>query len=159
MLLAGRKGHVSPLTNVKKGKRIGQVLLVMLGLLVIWGSWEEPNLHNYARPVTMMQRQGEGFQNPAQSATAQQQIAAMPGVAACVINTHTQVATVLYREADVSEQEIERVLSVGGTFKLVRPIMVAPKPTGRECPVPASYLETLERIRFAFNLRRLFITV
>jgi hypothetical protein len=107
----------------------------------------------------MMQRQVEGFQNPAQSATAQQQVAAMPGVAACVINIHTQVATVLFHEADVSELDIERVLSVGGTFKVNRPLVVASAPTGRECPVPASYLETLERIRFAFNLRRLFITV
>ncbi|SNC75540.1 hypothetical protein SAMN06265337_2925 [Hymenobacter gelipurpurascens] len=144
---------------MKKGKRIIRVSLVVLCVLLLWGSWENPNLHEYARPVTMLQLQVEGLQDPKQSATAQQQVAAMEGVAACVINVKTQVATVLFHEADISEQDIERVLSVGGTFKVTRPVMVARVPTGRGCPVPASYLEMLERIRFAFNLRRLFITV
>lgn len=132
---------------------------MLLGLLLLWGSWEEPNLHQYARPVKLLQLQVEGLENPVQNATAQRQVAAMPGVVACVINANTQVATILIHESDIAEQDIERVLSVGGTFKITRPIMVAPVPTGRECPVPASYLDTLERIRFAFNLRRLFITV
>ncbi|UOQ78465.1 heavy-metal-associated domain-containing protein [Hymenobacter sp. 5516J-16] len=107
----------------------------------------------------MLQLQVEGLHTPAQVATSQQQVAAVPGVAACVINANTQVATVLFHEDDVSEREIERVLSVGGTFPVNRPVMVAAAPTGRECPVPASYLETLDQIRFAFNLRRLFINI
>ncbi|WP_188556063.1 heavy-metal-associated domain-containing protein [Hymenobacter glacieicola] len=109
--------------------------------------------------MKVLQLRVEGLNTPAQVATSQQQVAAVPGVAACVINPNTQVATVLFHEDDVSEPEIERVLSVGGTFRVNRPVMVASAPTGRECPVPASYLETLDQIRFAFNLRRLFINV
>ncbi|SNR44724.1 heavy-metal-associated domain-containing protein [Hymenobacter mucosus] len=146
------------LFSTVKGKRFLQASLLLLVLLLIWGSWEEPALHQYVQPVTILQLQVEGLHTPAQVATSQQ-VAAVPGVAACVINAHTQVATVLFHEADVSEQEIERVLSVGGAFRVTRPITVAQAPSGRQCPVPASYLETLDRIRFAFNLRRLFITV
>lgn len=131
----------------------------MAVIVVGWASWEDPSLHNYARPVRFLQVQVEGLAVPAEAATVQRQLAAVPGVAACVINSHTQVATVLYHEEDIAQADIERVLSVGGTFRITRPQLVHAAPTDRQCPVPASYLETLGRIRFALNLRRLFISV
>ncbi|MBX0291179.1 heavy-metal-associated domain-containing protein [Hymenobacter sp. HSC-4F20] len=133
----------------------GFLVVVVLG----WASWEDPSLHNYARPVRFLQVQVEGLAVPAEAATVQRQLAAVPGVAACVINSRTQVATVLFHEEDIAEADIERVLSVGGTFRITRPQLAPAASTGRQCPVPASYLETLDRIRFALNLRRLFISV
>ena len=109
--------------------------------------------------MQLVQLHVSGLRSLVQVGAAQQQVAAVQGVQACVINQHTHVATVLYREADVSADEIERVLSVGGEFQVTRPAPVAYASVARECPVPASYLQTLERVRFSLNLRRLFVHI
>lgn len=142
-----------------KHNRFLQAGLALLVLLLVWASWDEPSLHNYARPVRFLQVQVDGLAAPAEAATVQRQVAAVPGVAACVINSNTQTATVLFHEEDISEADIERVLSVGGTFRITRPQLAPAAPTGRQCPVPPGYLDALDKIRFALNLRRLFISV
>lgn len=140
-------------------RRLALVSLLCLAALVVWASWEEPNLHDYAKPVQVALLRVEGIRSPAQAQALEQQLGAVPGVAACTFNARTQVATLLYHAAEVSEAELTRIVSVGGTLP-VQPLAVAAAPaSARQCPVPPGYLLALERVRFALNLRRLFVRV
>ncbi|GAB3305125.1 hypothetical protein GCM10027348_34440 [Hymenobacter tenuis] len=94
-------------------------------MLVAWAGWNKLRFGNDARAVQMLQLQVAGLQDPVQAATVQKQLSGLPGVAACVIDGKTQVATVHFHKEDITAEEIERVLSVGGVFKVTRP---APAP-------------------------------
>ncbi|UYZ62130.1 heavy-metal-associated domain-containing protein [Hymenobacter weizhouensis] len=60
----------------------------------------------------------EGVGALVQARRLQEQVAAVPGVAACTINPRTSLATVSYDEAVLPKQELLRVLSVGGLFRV-----------------------------------------
>jgi copper chaperone CopZ len=141
-----------------KGKYL---LLISLLTLVTWASWEEPELHSYAKPVHIVQFYVANVQSQNQADDLRQQMTAVPGVTACAINPHTQCATVLYQEENISAAELGRILSVGGVFEVSRIRTSKTSPTAaaseRQCPVPSKYVLALEQLRFALNLRRLFI--
>ncbi|MBC6988117.1 hypothetical protein [Hymenobacter sp. BT491] len=135
------------------------LLVVVLLILLTWASWEDPSLHDYVEPVSILQLQIDGLRTPPQAVHLQQQMAAVPGVAACSINARTQLATLLYHAGTVSEAELLRVVSVGGVFAVAK-LEPAPRANDRrQCPVPPGYTTALERIRFALNLRRLFVRI
>jgi hypothetical protein len=132
-------------------KKLRKASAFALALLVGWASWDEPNLPGHA---ALMRLHVSGLRSRMQVQAARQQVAA---VQACVIDPQSHVATVLYREADVSGAEIERVLSVGGTFRVTHLAPVAYAPADQQGWLPARYRQALECIRFALNLRRLFV--
>jgi len=108
-----------------KLKRLGQSALLLLVLLVAWLSWNKFYFGTEARPAQVIQLQVAGLEDPKQAATVQQQLSSLPGVVACEIDTNTQQATVHFHEEDITAAEIERILTVGGVFKVTRPPAVA----------------------------------
>lgn len=125
--------------------------------LCTWASWETPALHHYALAVQVLLVHVEGVRIPAQAMRLQQQLEEVPGVSACTINPRTGLATVLYDEDTVPEAEVRRVLSVGGLFRVETAKLAAPAAPERQCPVPPGYVQAIERLRFTFNIRRLWV--
>lgn len=121
--------------------------------LLTWGSWQTPNLSNYARPARFVVLDAPGLQPGPDSARLQAQVERLPGITACAIRPAKQLLVVAYNPDSLSQQQLCQRL--GLTAQLPPP----PSTNARQCPVPAGYVLLLEKVRFAFNLRRLFIHV
>jgi cation transport ATPase len=90
----------------------------------------------------------------------QDRVSHMPGVTACTVAPTTQVAVVSYRPEETTEVAIRQMLAAGGAY-VVSPAPPLPQTAalGPQCPVPASYVLAVERLRFALNFRRFLVRV
>ncbi|GAB2960918.1 hypothetical protein GCM10027048_31070 [Hymenobacter coalescens] len=122
--------------------------------MLTWGSWEEPSLHEYAPPVEFVTLNAPGLQPGPASQQLQARATALPGVTACAVRPDKQLLTVAYNPDRLSAEQLSRAL--GNLHPLPVP---PPDPTVRQCPVPPGYVLALERLRFALNLRRLYVTI
>ena len=124
-----------------------------LGLFT-WGSWQDPKLSQYARPVTYLVFNTPHLQSATDSAQLLSQVEHLPGVTACAIRPASQRLVMAFNPDSLSqEEECQRL---GLTVQ--PPAPPAPiDPSIRQCPVPAGYVLALEKVRFFFNLRRLYI--
>lgn len=129
---------------------VAALLLAAAGLLT-WGSWYDPALSNYARPATFVIFDAPDLQPGADSVRLQAHIAAWPGVTACAIRPARQLLVVAYNPDSLSEQQLSQRLG------LVAQPPPPPSSDARQCPVPAGYVQALEQLRFACNLRRLWV--
>lgn len=124
----------------------------MLALLT-WGSWQDPDLSQYTRPVNYVILDAPTLQPGADSARLQGRVERLPGVTACAIRPAKQLLVVAFNPDSMSQQQLCQRLG------LAAQPTPPPNPTARQCPVPTGYVVLLEKIRFALNLRRLFIHV
>ena len=119
--------------------------------LFAWSSWQEPSLHEYAPPTTFITLSAPALRPGPEAARLQTQLAALPGVTACALRPDKQLLTLAYNPDKLSAEQLCARLGL-------RPLPVAPPdPAVRQCPVPAGYVLVAERLRFALNLRRLFV--
>ena len=119
--------------------------------LFTWSSWQEPSLHEYAPPTTFVTLSAPALRPGPESARLRAQITALPGITACALRPDKQLLTLAYNPELLSPAQLYARLGL-------RPLPVAPPdPTVRQCPVPAGYVLVAERLRFALNLRRLFV--
>lgn len=99
-----------------------------------------------------------GLREPQQATALQAQVAAIPGVTACTITADGQGAVVSYHPDEVSDATVRQTLTANGRFQVTKPhIAAATGPPAPQCPVPATWVVALERIRFALNFRRFFV--
>ena len=117
--------------------------------LLTWSSWRAPNLHEYAPPREFVTLATQGLRPGAATEQLRAQALALPGVAACAIRPAAQLLTLAYDPRCQSPAQLCRRLAL-------RPLPAAPA-DARQCPVPAGYVLALEHLRFALNLRRLFV--
>ncbi|TGE26015.1 hypothetical protein E5K00_12730 [Hymenobacter aquaticus] len=131
-----------------------QVVLALLVVSVfVWSSWEEPDLHEYAPPVEFL-----SLATPAQlpapaAAQLQARAQALPGVTACALRPDRHILLLAFNPDKLTADQAGRALGLRALPA------AAPDPTVRQCPVPAGYVIALEHLRFALNLRRLFVVV
>jgi hypothetical protein len=126
--------------------------LLVVGLLV-WGSWSEPNLHEFAPTTEFITLNAPALRPGPAAQQLQARAQALPGVTACALRPDKQLLTLAYHPDQLTAEELCQQLGL-------QPLpMAAPDPAARQCPVPAGYVLALERIRFALNLRRLFISL
>ena len=119
--------------------------------LLTWSSWQEPSLHDYAPPTTFATLSAPALRPGPAAARLQARITALPGVTACALRPDKQLLTLAYNPELLSAEQLYARLGL-------RPLPVAPpNPAVRQCPVPAGYVLVAERLRFALNLRRLFV--
>ncbi|PJJ48519.1 hypothetical protein [Hymenobacter chitinivorans] len=127
-------------------------VLAVLALLV-WSSWTEPSLHEYAPTTEFITLSAPSLHPGPAAQQLQARAQALPGVTACALRPDKQLLTLAYHPDEVTADEVRRRLGL-------RPLAVAaPDPSERQCPVPAGYVLALERVRFALNLRRLFVSL
>ncbi|MFD2217841.1 hypothetical protein [Hymenobacter bucti] len=128
-----------------------------LGGLLLWANWQEPNLHDYPMPVGVGALQVSGVQPGAQATALQTQLAKLPGITACTISADAHAVAFTYHPDVVTPTQVRQI--VAHSFR-VREYVAPPTPVvGPQCPVPQGYITALERLRFALNLRRFFITI
>ncbi|TGE21152.1 hypothetical protein [Hymenobacter metallicola] len=129
------------------------VLGLLLVAVLVWSSWEEPSLHDYAPPTEFLTLAAPTLQPGPAAKQLQARAAALPGVTACALRADKQLLTLAFNPEQLTAEEVCRRLAL-------KPLpLAAPAPNARQCPVPAGYIVALERLRFALNLRRLFVIV
>jgi hypothetical protein len=128
-------------------------IVALLVALFVWSSWEEPSLHEYTTQTEFITLNAPGLQPGPAAERLQARIAALPGITAVALRADKQLLTLGYNPEELTQEQLCQTLAL-------RPLPVpAPDPTVRQCPVPAGYVLALERVRFALNLRRLFVSL
>ncbi|SDY19637.1 hypothetical protein [Hymenobacter psychrophilus] len=125
------------------------VLLTLIG----WGSWQEPSLHEFTPTTEFITLAAPGLQPGAAARQLQARALALPGVTACALRPEKHLLTLAYHSAELSAEELQQRLALSPLPQSEATAAEA----ARQCPVPPSYLQAIERVRFAFNLRRLFV--
>ncbi len=138
---------------------MGGSLLLLLVALLGWANWEEPELHDFAPTTELAVHQVDGLNAPAQAQALDAHLRALAGVVACSIDPTTHLAVVSYDPAQLSATDIRRALALGGAYAVAAPAPQAADlgPPRPQCPVPASYITALNRLRFTLNARRFFV--
>ncbi|UOQ73928.1 hypothetical protein [Hymenobacter cellulosilyticus] len=128
-------------------------LLALVVAILVWSSWEEPSLHEYAPPSAFLILSAPGLQPGPGAQQLQNQATALPGVTACAVRPEKQLLTLAYNPDELTAEQVCQKLAL-------QPLsMPAPDPLARQCPVPAGYILALEKVRFALNLRRLLVNI
>lgn len=133
-----------------KAKLAGALVLLTL---VAWGSWQEPSLHEFIPVTEFVTLTAPDLQPGAAAEQLQARALALPGVTACAVRPEKQLLTLAYRPAELSAGQLQQRLNLSA---LPQPELSA-EAAARQCPVPPGYVQALERLRFTFNLRRLFV--
>ena len=116
-------------------------------------------MHHYARPVEMTVWQLAPLASPLAAQALASQLATEPGVAACAVSPRTNCVAFVYHPGEASLPALYRAVGLHGGHVLDNPPAQKVAPAIRQCPVPASYIAWLDQVRFALNLRRLFVSV
>jgi hypothetical protein len=124
--------------------------------LLLWASWETPEMHHYVRPVEVTVWQLAPLPSPAAAQTLATQLATEPGVSACSVSPRTNCVAFVYHPAEASLTALYAAVRRHGVQVIDNPPAPTVAPAIRQCPVPTGYLIVLDQIRFALNLRRLF---
>lgn len=138
----------------------GRIVAVAVLALLVWANWQEPDLHSFAHSVRLVVLKVHGLAATRSAGDLQDRVSALPGVTACTLQPATEVAVVTYRPAETTEATVRQALTAGGAFVVASlPAPATSVVAGPQCPVPASYLLALERLRFALNFRRFLVRV
>ena len=130
--------------------------LLALSLLT-WGSWNEPNLHDYPAPVQVSVLQVADLQPGPAAIELRSQLLQLPGITACTVSADAHSVVYTYCSNETTPLAVQAALTPA--FRLQPYQVPAAATSGPQCPMPAGYVVALERLRFAFNLRRLFVRV
>lgn len=140
--------------------RVGQSLALAVLALLVWANWQEPDLHSFAPSVRLVILKVHGLADPRSAVDLQDRVTHLPGVAACTLEPTVQVAVVSYHPEETTEAAIRQALAAGGAYGVsTAPPLPQTAAIGPQCPVPASYVLALERLRFTLNFRRFLVRV
>jgi hypothetical protein len=115
-------------------------------------------MHHYARPGATAIWQLAPLSSPAATEALRVKLAAEPGVSACAISTNTGCVAFVYRPDEVTPAVLYQAVTRSGARVLTEPSAQS-APTMRQCPVPPGFLLALDKVRFALNLRRFFVSL
>ncbi len=115
-------------------------------------------MHHYVRPIEMTVWQLAPVGSPAAAQALRSQLAAEPGVAACAVSPRTNCVAFVYHPGEVSLPGLYAAIGRHGARVIDNPPARTGPPLIRQCPVPGSYLVLLDRVKFALNLRRFFVS-
>ncbi|WP_375415976.1 hypothetical protein [uncultured Hymenobacter sp.] len=132
--------------------------LPLLAVLA-WANWETPQMHHFVRPAATAIWQLAPLDSPAQAEALRLRLAAEPGVAACAVSLRTGCVALVYHPDEVAPAALYQAVVRFGAHVVSEPPANVGAPVLRECPVPPGYFLLIDRVRFALNLRRFFVTV
>ena len=131
-----------------------QFSLLGLTSMLAWASWQEPNLHDYPPPISVAALR---LASPGTVPAMHDQLVALPGITACTVSPDAHSLAFTYRPDEVTPAQVCQQLPAAWHAQLYEaPAQTVPGP---QCPVPQGYIVAIERLRFALNLRRLFVKV
>lgn len=126
--------------------------------LLLWASWDAPEMHHYVRPVEVAVWQLAPLPSPAAAQTLATRLATEPGVSACSVSPRTNCVAFVYHPGEANLLELYQAISRHGARVIDNPPAPTIAPAIRQCPVPTGYVLLLDKVRFALNLRRLFVS-
>ena len=128
--------------------------------LMAWANWQEPDLHAYTAPITTVILQVDGVQSAGHALELEQRLSAEPGVSACSVRPQPGVAALVYNPALTTVPALIGACTRAGLTRAIAMPRAQPlAANAAQCPVPTGYVVALDRLRFALNLRRLWISV
>ncbi|TVT41649.1 hypothetical protein FNT36_09460 [Hymenobacter setariae] len=125
--------------------------------LLLWANWQEPNLHDYSAPISVGALRVAGSLPATEAAKLHTQLIQMPGITACTVQAGAHAVAYTYRPDEITPAQVQQQLAPA--FRVQTYEAPAAPVMGPQCPVPQGYIMALEKLRFALNLRRLFIAV
>ena len=128
----------------------------LVGLL-LWANWQEPNLHDYSTPASVSALRLEGVQPGAQAAALHARLLRVPGITACTVSADAHALAFTYYPDVITPAHVRQLIA--RSYQAQEYVAPATPVVGPQCPVPQGYIVALEKLRFALNLRRLFIRV
>lgn len=137
---------------------ISGISAVIVGLLT-WASWTAPEMHHFVRPVATTVWQLAPLPDAASAQALQTRLAAEPGVSACAVSPRTNCVAFVYHPEEATPLALYEAVNRSGARVLESPLPAAAAPAMRQCPVPPGYFQFVDELRFALNLRRLFVSV
>lgn len=127
--------------------------------VLAWANWEAPDMHHFVRPVETTVWQLAPLGGAAAAQVLQTRLAQEPGVSACAVSPRTECVAFVYHPEEATLQALYQAVGRNGA-RVIDPLPAgAAAPAMRQCPVPASYIVALDKIRFALNVRRFFVSV
>lgn len=137
-------------------KKATKVLLTSFGGLflafLVYANWEEKPLSAEVPPMSLLVVQAVEPLDSAQFEIVQTWLADQPGVRAVGGEvTHQQLAISLDPKEVESQSLLQDLKSKGFAFKPAQ--FEAPDPNAPQCPVPMEYIQTFQKIVYAFNFR------
>ena len=140
-----------------KSTLLGRLAIGSAVALLLWANWQEPNLHDYPAPIGVGALQVTGVQPGPQALALHNCLVQLPGITACTVSPDAHAVAYTYHPDETTPAQVQQ--QVAATFR-VQPYHAPAAPVvGPQCPVPVGYITALERVRFALNLRRLFVKV
>ena len=117
-------------------------------------------MHHFVRPVEITIWQLAPLGNDsARAYTLQRHLATEAGVSACAVSPRTNCVAFVYHPEQTTLTALYQAVSHYGARVIDNPPASTITPAIRQCPVPGSYLVWLDRVRFALNVRRFFVSV
>ncbi len=135
----------------------GRLGLGSAAALLLWSNWQEPNLHDYPSPIGVGALQVAGVQPGPQAVALHTRLMQIPGITACTVSADAHAVAYTYHPDEVTPAQVQQ--QVAPAFQVQEYHAPAAPVVGPQCPVPLGYVTALERLRFALNLRRLFVKV
>lgn len=136
----------------------GRLGLGSAAALLLWANWQEPNLHDYPTPVTVGAMRVAGVQPGPQAEALHTRLLQLPGITACTVSADAHAVAYTYHPDEITPAQVQQQVA-SAAFRVQEYHAPAAAVVGPQCPVPTGYIVALERLRFALNLRRIFINV
>ena len=130
------------------GISLGALFLVFL----IYANWEPKPLHAYAKNSQLsIYKLGEEADEE-QFEYLNDKIEKIKGISAVAGNVDSQMLSVVFFPDEISESKVNDILK-SENLKFEKADFSTDTPPGPQCPVPMEYIQNLEKIKFAFNIR------
>lgn len=110
-------------------------------------------MHARVKPVRLVVYELGGLSDSLSARQLEQVLARTGGVSAAVVNHHAKLMSLSFYEDQISESALRRLASQQGQYQVRIPNYGAIEASGPQCPVPMSYIQTFERIKYAFCIR------
>ena len=136
---------------------LGRLLIGGVAALLLWANWQEPNLHDYSAPISVSALQVTGVQPGPQATALHTRLMQLPGITACTVSADAHAVAYTYHPDEITPAQVQQ--QIAPVFQVQQYQAPAVPVVGPQCPVPLGYVTALERLRFALNLRRLFVKV
>ncbi|MCP9770557.1 hypothetical protein EGI22_21835 [Lacihabitans sp. LS3-19] len=133
-------------------KVIGISIGVFFIAFLVYANWEPKPLHAYAKNSQLSIYKLNEEADEAQFEYLNDKIEKIKGISAVAGNVDSQMLSVVFYPDEITESKVNDILK-SENLKFEKADFSTDTPPGPQCPVPMEYIQNLEKIKFAFNIR------